>query len=94
MTSVQVNINSFYRHSCRLTSLLAQNVFLIDDGDIRGEIERRKFTAEEGDHLTALNAYNAFVKCKLDHPLLHPYFTMLTSTQLQSVGNHQNGVTQ
>lgn len=40
-----------------------QNVFLIDDGDsVKGELERRKFTAEEGDHLTALNAYNAFVK--------------------------------
>ncbi|GAA5829523.1 hypothetical protein JCM11251_000190 [Rhodosporidiobolus azoricus] len=40
-----------------------QNVFIIDDGDsIRGELERRKFTVEEGDHLTALNAYNAFVK--------------------------------
>ncbi|GAA5996462.1 uncharacterized protein JCM10292_007626 [Rhodotorula paludigena] len=40
-----------------------QNVFILDDGDsIRGELERRKFTVEEGDHLTALNAYNAFVK--------------------------------
>ncbi|GAA5970073.1 hypothetical protein JCM11641_000256 [Rhodosporidiobolus odoratus] len=40
-----------------------QNVFVIDEGDsIRGELERRKFTVEEGDHLTALNAYNAFVK--------------------------------
>ncbi len=27
-----------------------------------GEIERRKFTAEEGDHLTLLNAYNAFTR--------------------------------
>jgi len=34
------------------------------DGDsVRAELERRKFTVEEGDHLTALNAYNAFVKC-------------------------------
>ncbi|BGP06196.1 hypothetical protein JCM10049v2_002015 [Rhodotorula toruloides] len=40
-----------------------QNVFILDDGDsIRGELERRKFTVEEGDHLTALNAYNAFIK--------------------------------
>ncbi|GAA5888426.1 hypothetical protein JCM16303_005736 [Sporobolomyces ruberrimus] len=43
-----------------------QNVFILDDegngNSIRGELERRKFTAEEGDHLTALNAYNAFVK--------------------------------
>ncbi|GAA5965435.1 hypothetical protein JCM21900_001889 [Sporobolomyces salmonicolor] len=42
-----------------------QNVFITDDGDsIRGELEKRKFTAEEGDHLTALNAFNAFVKCE------------------------------
>lgn len=34
------------------------------DGDsVKGELERRKFTAEEGDHLTYLNAFNAFVKC-------------------------------
>ncbi|BGP54044.1 hypothetical protein JCM8202_003043 [Rhodotorula sphaerocarpa] len=40
-----------------------QNVFILDEGDsVRGELERRKFTVEEGDHLTALNAYNAFVK--------------------------------
>ncbi|GHJ87867.1 hypothetical protein NliqN6_4269 [Naganishia liquefaciens] len=41
-----------------------QNVFIIGDGaaGAMGEIERRKFTAEEGDHLTLLNAYNAFVK--------------------------------
>lgn len=26
-----------------------------------GELERRKFTAEEGDHLTLLNVYNAFI---------------------------------
>ncbi|GAA5951810.1 hypothetical protein JCM8115_005246 [Rhodotorula mucilaginosa] len=40
-----------------------QNVFILDEGDsVRGELERRKFTVEEGDHLTALNAYNAFIK--------------------------------
>ncbi|GAA5876533.1 hypothetical protein JCM8547_009418 [Rhodosporidiobolus lusitaniae] len=40
-----------------------QNVFVTDEGDsIRGELERRKFTVDEGDHLTQLNAYNAFVK--------------------------------
>ncbi|GAA5941896.1 uncharacterized protein JCM15063_000812 [Sporobolomyces koalae] len=42
-----------------------QNVFVLEDGNeggIRGELERRKFTVEEGDHLTLLNAYNAFVK--------------------------------
>ncbi|BGP14033.1 hypothetical protein JCM10213_005618 [Rhodosporidiobolus nylandii] len=40
-----------------------QGVFIMDEGDsIRAELERRKFTVEEGDHLTALNAYNAFVK--------------------------------
>jgi ATP-dependent RNA helicase DDX35 len=42
-----------------------QNVFLMPQGGMRetlAEIERRKFTAEEGDHLTLLNAYNAFVR--------------------------------
>lgn len=40
-----------------------QGVFLVDEGDtVKAELERRKFTAEEGDHLTLLNAYNAFVK--------------------------------
>jgi len=39
------------------------------DGDsVRAELERRKFTVEEGDHLTALNAYNAFVKCAFASP--------------------------
>ena len=40
-----------------------QNVFIMDGDSVRAELERRKFTVEEGDHLTALNAYNAFVKC-------------------------------
>lgn len=40
--------------------------FLIPDegkskAGAEGELERRKFTAEEGDHLTLLNVYNAFV---------------------------------
>ncbi|KAM0754168.1 P-loop containing nucleoside triphosphate hydrolase protein [Meredithblackwellia eburnea MCA 4105] len=39
-----------------------QNVFVIDGENVSGELERRKFTAEEGDHLTYLNAYNAFLK--------------------------------
>ncbi len=30
-----------------------------------GELERRKFTAEEGDHLTLLNVYNAFVSSRV-----------------------------
>lgn len=40
-----------------------QSVFLIAEGAAGavGELERRKFTAEEGDHLTLLNVYNAFV---------------------------------
>ncbi|EGN98808.1 hypothetical protein SERLA73DRAFT_54848 [Serpula lacrymans var. lacrymans S7.3] len=40
-----------------------QDIFVIPDGGAQGaiaELERRKFTAEEGDHLTLLNAYNAF----------------------------------
>lgn len=41
-----------------------QDVFVIPDGSqgALAELERRKFTAEEGDHLTLLNAYNAFTK--------------------------------
>ncbi|KAF8163050.1 P-loop containing nucleoside triphosphate hydrolase protein [Crassisporium funariophilum] len=42
-----------------------QDVFVIPDGGASGalaELERRKFTAEEGDHFTLLNAYNAFTK--------------------------------
>ncbi|KDQ29090.1 hypothetical protein PLEOSDRAFT_1039866 [Pleurotus ostreatus PC15] len=41
-----------------------QDVFIIRDGapGALDELERRKFTAEEGDHLTLLNAYNAFVR--------------------------------
>ncbi|KAH7889829.1 P-loop containing nucleoside triphosphate hydrolase protein [Phlebopus sp. FC_14] len=41
-----------------------QDVFIIPDGaeGALAELERRRFTAEEGDHLTLLNAYNAFTK--------------------------------
>ncbi|KAI9056633.1 P-loop containing nucleoside triphosphate hydrolase protein [Trametes sanguinea] len=41
-----------------------QDVFVIPEGaaGALAELERRKFTAEEGDHLTLLNAYNAFVR--------------------------------
>ncbi|KZT36972.1 P-loop containing nucleoside triphosphate hydrolase protein [Sistotremastrum suecicum HHB10207 ss-3] len=41
-----------------------QDVFVIGDGaqGALAELERRKFTAEEGDHLTLLNAYNAFTR--------------------------------
>ncbi|CAD6584234.1 MAG: hypothetical protein TREMPRED_003776 [Tremellales sp. Tagirdzhanova-0007] len=42
-----------------------QNVFIFADGGTKAtmaELERRKFTAEEGDHLTLLNAYNAFTR--------------------------------
>lgn len=31
----------------------------------QGELERRKFTAEEGDHLTLLNVFNAFINPRL-----------------------------
>ncbi|KEI40652.1 uncharacterized protein L969DRAFT_16014 [Mixia osmundae IAM 14324] len=39
-----------------------QNVFVTGEGGEGAicEIEKRKFTAEEGDHLTLLNVYNAF----------------------------------
>ncbi|KAG6819228.1 hypothetical protein H0H93_013971 [Arthromyces matolae] len=41
-----------------------QDAFVIPDGaqGALAELERRKFTAEEGDHLTLLNAYNAFTR--------------------------------
>ncbi|KZV60896.1 P-loop containing nucleoside triphosphate hydrolase protein [Peniophora sp. CONT] len=41
-----------------------QDVFVIPGGapGAQAELERRKFIAEEGDHLTLLNAYNAFVR--------------------------------
>ncbi|KAF8525705.1 P-loop containing nucleoside triphosphate hydrolase protein [Gautieria morchelliformis] len=41
-----------------------QDIFIIPDGGpgALAELERRKFTAEEGDHLTLLNAYNAFTR--------------------------------
>ncbi|KAG2352636.1 P-loop containing nucleoside triphosphate hydrolase protein [Suillus spraguei] len=41
-----------------------QDAFVMPDGapGAIAELERRKFTAEEGDHLTLLNAYNAFAK--------------------------------
>ncbi|XAO24114.1 hypothetical protein I312_102904 [Cryptococcus bacillisporus CA1280] len=42
-----------------------QNVFITAEGGTKAtmaELERRKFTAEEGDHLTLLNAYNAFAR--------------------------------
>ncbi|KIJ17309.1 hypothetical protein PAXINDRAFT_98324 [Paxillus involutus ATCC 200175] len=41
-----------------------QDVFVIPDGapGALAELERRKFTAEEGDHLTLLNVYNAFTR--------------------------------
>ncbi|ODN84690.1 hypothetical protein L202_00583 [Cryptococcus amylolentus CBS 6039] len=41
------------------------NVFITAEGGTKAtmaELERRKFTAEEGDHLTLLNAYNAFTR--------------------------------
>ncbi|KAJ3737454.1 hypothetical protein DFJ43DRAFT_264583 [Lentinula guzmanii] len=41
-----------------------QDIFIVPDGapGALAELERRKFTAEEGDHLTLLNAYNAFTR--------------------------------
>lgn len=39
-----------------------QNVFMIGgEYDVQGELHRRKFTVTEGDHLTYLNVYNAFI---------------------------------
>ncbi|KAG8816906.1 hypothetical protein FRC19_011718 [Serendipita sp. 401] len=41
-----------------------QDVFVIPEGaaGAMAELERRKFTTEEGDHLTLLNVYNAFIR--------------------------------
>ncbi|KAF4615186.1 hypothetical protein D9613_002823 [Agrocybe pediades] len=41
-----------------------QDIFVIPEGaaGALAELERRKFTAEEGDHFTLLNAYNAFTR--------------------------------
>ncbi|CED83397.1 pre-mrna splicing factor [Phaffia rhodozyma] len=41
-----------------------QNVFITGEGQAGAlaDIEKRKFTAEEGDHLTLLNVYNGFTK--------------------------------
>lgn len=67
MTSVQVRRSIsriLYLTPMKLTLVTRpQNVFIMDGDSVRAELERRKFTVEEGDHLTALNAYNAFVKC-------------------------------
>ncbi|KAJ1557861.1 ATPdependent RNA helicase, partial [Nowakowskiella sp. JEL0078] len=41
--------------------LSVQNVFLSGDQRREAEQERRKFAVEEGDHLTYLNVYNAFL---------------------------------
>ncbi|KAF7338545.1 hypothetical protein MVEN_02080700 [Mycena venus] len=45
-----------------------QDVFVIPDGapGALAELERRKFTAEEGDHITLLNVYNAFTRWVAD----------------------------
>ncbi|EPQ32387.1 uncharacterized protein PFL1_00583 [Pseudozyma flocculosa PF-1] len=59
-----------HRCSAEMLSIAAMtsvsNPFIIPDegrskAGIEGEVERRKFTAEEGDHLTLLNVFNAFV---------------------------------
>lgn len=50
---------------CAMTSQQSQegnNLFFSHEGERAWEASRRKFATEEGDHLTYLNAYNAFVK--------------------------------
>jgi len=52
---------------CAVTSQLSQdgtNLFFSHEGERAWEASRRKFAAEEGDHLTYLNAYNAFIEEK------------------------------
>lgn len=46
-----------------------QNVFITGEGaeGAMGDIERRKFTAEEGDHLTLLNGLSYLLRIKGMH---------------------------
>lgn len=68
-SSFQILDSQTYRCGIEILSIAAMTSvstpFIIpDEGKSRagaeGELERRKFTAEEGDHLTLLNVYNAF----------------------------------
>ncbi len=67
MAAILLNSHTF-RCGEEILSIAAmtsvQNVFVMAEGaaGAMAEIERRKFTAEEGDHLTLLNAYNAFTR--------------------------------
>ncbi|KAF9646866.1 P-loop containing nucleoside triphosphate hydrolase protein [Thelephora ganbajun] len=59
MTTVQVGMNQAI--GLLVTHVFMQDVFVIADGapGALAELERRKFTAEEGDHLTLLNGIPA-----------------------------------
>lgn len=74
MTSVQVrrSLSRLLHLAPTKLTLVSrpQNVFIMDGDSVRAELERRKFTVEEGDHLMALNAYNAFVKCTSSLPFI------------------------
>jgi len=54
-----------------------QNVFIkpsSGQASIKARVERRKFEVEEGDLLTMLNIYNAFVKHSTSRDWCHKYF--------------------
>ncbi|UZJ54592.1 hypothetical protein CBS101457_003912 [Exobasidium rhododendri] len=64
LESVKFNCTQEVLSIAAMTSIASP--FLIPDegrsaAGAQGELERRKFTAEEGDHLTLLNLFNAFV---------------------------------
>ncbi|KAI9334709.1 putative ATP-dependent RNA helicase DHX35 [Obelidium mucronatum] len=55
--------------------LTVQNVFVSPSNQrLDAEEERRKFSVEEGDHITYLNVYNAFVKNKQSPQWCHKRF--------------------
>ncbi|KAI0282132.1 P-loop containing nucleoside triphosphate hydrolase protein [Russula aff. rugulosa BPL654] len=63
MTAIQVSVPFCAIDFDPKQLSVLQDVFIIPAGaaGASAELERRKFTAEEGDHLTLLNAYNGFV---------------------------------
>lgn len=64
MESIRLNCTQEILSIAAMTSV-ATPFIIPDEGRSQagalGELERRKFTAEEGDHLTLLNAYSSFV---------------------------------
>ncbi|KAI9202218.1 P-loop containing nucleoside triphosphate hydrolase protein [Polychytrium aggregatum] len=62
--------------------LSVQNVFVVPSGQRReAEEERRKFAVEEGDHLTYLNVYNAFIRSNRSAKWCYQHFLNHKSLQ-------------